>query len=98
MQKIDLIKTANALPHAWRSHIVGAVGPARLKLVRMDALQYAEEVHEYNEALVVIDGKMELLLAGRQQTVTAGELIMVAACTPHSIAAGSYGTLLIVDL
>lgn len=98
MSKLDLIKIAETLPDAWRSHIVGTVGPTRLKVLRMDALPYAEEVHQHGEALLVLDGRLELSVAGTRWTIESGEIFIVAAGTPHAVCAGSHGTLFIASL
>jgi quercetin dioxygenase-like cupin family protein len=97
MAEIDLITAARDLPEAWRSHIVGRTGNARIKLLRMDASIHAEEVHEYSEALLVLQGRLELAVAGQRRTIDAGELFMVDAYQLHAVCAGSSGILLIVD-
>lgn len=43
-----------------RSRILGRVGATNLKVLRMDAHSVAEEVHVYDEGLLVIDGRLEL--------------------------------------
>ena len=98
MPIIDFAKQAIALPAAWSSTVVGEVGPARIKVLRMDRRPYPEESHAYNEALIVIDGKLELDLEGEALTIASGEMYVVAAGTPHRVREGSYGTLVIVDL
>ena len=97
MMEVDLIAMARDLPHAWRSHVVGRTGDARIKLLRMDACAHAEEVHDYSEALLVLQGRLELAVAGERKTIDAGELFMVDAHQPHAVCAGSSGILLIVD-
>ncbi|WP_254600342.1 hypothetical protein [Burkholderia latens] len=42
---------------AWKSTIVAEVGPARIKVLRVDAQPYDAQVHDYNEALRVLDGR-----------------------------------------
>ncbi|MEW6736237.1 MAG: cupin domain-containing protein [Acidobacteriota bacterium] len=98
MNKLNLRLLAADMPMAWKSRVLGKVGSAQIKVLRMDALPFGEETHEYNEALFVIDGKMELFIDGAQLTVEEGELIVVEANTPHSVLAGSCGTLMIIDL
>lgn len=97
MTEIDLIAAARDLPEVWRSHIVGRTGNARIKLLRMDASTHAEETHDYSEALLVLQGRLELSVAGQRRTIDAGELLMVNAHQPHAICAGSSGILLIID-
>ncbi|KUJ41332.1 cupin [Streptomyces albus subsp. albus] len=98
MSPISLPETAAALPEAWRSLVVGEVGPARVKVLRMDELPVAEESHPVAEALLVLDGRLELAVRGRPVPVRPGELYLVPAATPHTVLPGSRGTLVIVEL
>jgi mannose-6-phosphate isomerase-like protein (cupin superfamily) len=54
-------------------------------------------VHNYAEALMVVEGQMNLDIAGELVAVGSGEAFIVPAGLPHAVAAGSHGTLLIVD-
>lgn len=98
MPLMNLVSEGAALPQAWRSRVLGKVGPANVKVLRMDALPLEEEAHPYDEALLVLDGVMELTVAGVPATVRAGELYLVEARTPHAVREGSQGTLVIIDL
>lgn len=60
MSLYDLRTEAQALPTPWRSRILGRVGATNLKVLRMDAHSVVEEVHVYDEGLLVIDGRLEL--------------------------------------
>jgi len=93
----DLSALAAQLPEAWRSVVLAGIGTARLKLLRMDGAPYAEESHDCTEVLLVIDGVLRLTVAGQPVSVRGGELYLVQAGTPHAVAEGSTGTLLIVD-
>jgi len=94
---VELGAFAQALPSAWSSREVGSVGPARLKLLRMDARPYPEEVHDYTEALLVLEGQLRLSFDGRTRVVEAGALCLVPPGVAHAVAEGSHGTLLIID-
>ncbi|MFJ1756983.1 cupin domain-containing protein [Kitasatospora sp. NPDC088134] len=96
MSPINVCETAAELPQTWRSHLLGRFGDARLKVLRMDELPVVEEAHAEAEALLVLDGRLELVLAGQPVTVRRGELCVVPAGVPHAVAAGSGGTLLLV--
>ncbi|MFD9823584.1 cupin domain-containing protein [Streptomyces violascens] len=98
MSPIDLLKTAAGLPAGWRSLILGEVGPACVKVLRMDELAIAEECHDTTEPLLVLDGRLELTVADRPVTVNAGELQMVPAGTAHAVRPGSHGVLVIVEV
>lgn len=60
MSKTELVRAASSLPDAWRSVVVGKAANANLKVLRMDGLAYPNETHEFNEALLVLDGQMKL--------------------------------------
>lgn len=68
MPLLDFTALAAQLPDTWKSTRVGQVGPARIKVLRMDAQAYEEETHDYNEGLLVIDGLCACLLARRPST------------------------------
>ncbi|HET6804079.1 MAG TPA: cupin domain-containing protein [Frateuria sp.] len=95
---VDLGALAGRLPRAWQSLLLGRVGPARLKLVRMDQAPYAEEAHADAEALLVLDGELRLRVAGEARIVRAGELCLVPPGVAHAVEPGSAGTLLIIDV
>jgi quercetin dioxygenase-like cupin family protein len=96
MSKVNLLELARALA-PWRSRVIGRPGGANLKVVRMDASAYPEEVHDFDEALLVLEGSMSLQLPDATIVVGAGEVVIVPAGQPHSVAPGSYGILLIMD-
>ncbi|SOB88992.1 cupin domain-containing protein [Streptomyces sp. 1331.2] len=97
MSVVDLVATAAGLPKAWSSRRLGRVGTACVKVLRMDELPVEEESHGADEALLVLDGRLELEVDGTPVTVRAGELYLVAAGTVHAVRPGSRGTLVIVE-
>jgi quercetin dioxygenase-like cupin family protein len=97
MSKINLTEIAEQLPVAWRSKIVGQAGGAQLKVLQMNADAYPIETHDFDEALLVIAGIMNLQLGNNFASVNAGELLIVPAGVPHAVAPGSHGTLVIID-
>ncbi|MBB2984780.1 cupin domain-containing protein [Paraburkholderia tropica] len=97
MTIVDFNSLASNKQEAWKSSVVGRVGSANIKVLRMDDQPYAEETHDYNEALLVIDGKLLLRVEGREITVESGQMYLALAGTPHSVLPGSYGSLVIVD-
>jgi mannose-6-phosphate isomerase-like protein (cupin superfamily) len=64
----------------------------------MDERSVIEEVHEYDEGLLVIEGRLELRVRGKKISVTSGQLYIARAGVPHAVEIGSYGTLVIIDL
>ena len=97
MSLLNLNNIADDLPFFWKSKIIGQSGNCNIKILKMDGQQYPDEVHEYNEALIVIKGKMFLLVHGQKIEVSEGEMHMAHAGVSHSVAEGSYGTLMIID-
>ena len=97
MKKTDLIAAAGALPEAWRSSVVGVAAGANVKVLRMDAAPYPAESHAFAEGLLVLEGRMHLEIRGEIVSVGAGEILIVPAGEPHAVAAGSHGTLVILD-
>lgn len=98
MPLYDLKTEADALPKAWHSQILCRIGEANLKVVCMDERSVTEEVHEYDEGLLVIDGHLELSVKGEKISVTSGQLYIAKAGVPHTVEVGSFGTLVIIDL
>jgi quercetin dioxygenase-like cupin family protein len=95
---INLNAVAHALPHAWSSRVVERFGGGNFKVLRMDGTPYPDEAHDYAEGLLVIDGELRLRIGGEAVTVSPGELYVVPAGVPHSVDAGSAGTLVILDV
>ncbi|MFE6053327.1 cupin domain-containing protein [Kitasatospora sp. NPDC056446] len=98
MDVIDVNERAAGLPDAWRSQVLGLVGTAAVKVLRMDGRELEPEVHGTAEVLFVVEGCLELLLDGEESTVRAGGLCRVPAGAWHAVRAGSRGTLLIVEV
>lgn len=98
MSLYDLRTEAQALPASWRSRILGRVGATNLKVLRMDAHSVAEEMHVYDEGLLVIDGRLELSVQEKKISVAPGQLYIAKAGIPHTVETGSFGTLVIIDL
>ncbi|TXT40915.1 MAG: hypothetical protein FD135_817 [Comamonadaceae bacterium] len=63
------------------------------QIMRMDGAACPSEVHDFDEALLVISGVMKLA----RLSVEAGDLIIVTAGQAHAVTPGSYGSLMIVD-
>ncbi|MHA6577478.1 cupin domain-containing protein [Pseudomonas yamanorum] len=98
MPLLDFTAIAAQLPDTWKSTRLGQVGPARIKVLRMDAQAYEEETHDYNEGLLVIDGLLRLSIGEEAIDVGAGQMYLVEAGIAHAVLPGSHGTLVIIDV
>ncbi|MGH2420162.1 cupin domain-containing protein [Pseudomonas canadensis] len=98
MPLLDFAAIAGQLPATWKSTRLGQVGPARIKVLRMDEQAYEEETHDYNEGLLVINGCLRLSIGDAEIRVDAGQMYLVEAGIAHAVLAGSHGTLVIVDV
>jgi len=97
MKAIDLKELAGTLSAAWQSTVIGTAGGANIKVLRMDSAPRPNDVHNYAEALVIVEGRLNLELDGMLLAVGPGGIFIVPAGLSHAVAAGCYGTLLIVD-
>lgn len=97
MSKTNLLHKSSSLPDAWRSVVVGRAASANVKVLRMDGRAYPDETHEFDEALLVLDGQMNLEIDSQVLSVHQGEVFIVPAGHPHAVAPGSHGTLVIID-
>jgi quercetin dioxygenase-like cupin family protein len=97
MSKTNLLQQSSQLREAWRSVIVGRAANANVKVLRMDDRAYSNEIHEFDEALLVLEGQMNLEVDSQVLPVRAGEVFIVPAGVPHAVAPGSHGTLVIID-
>lgn len=94
----NLATLATDLPAVWRSTLLGSVGNANIKLIKMGGEGIPEESHtEFDELLVVIDGEMPLIVGDKTVFLRAGDYYLIPAGTTHRVPPGSYGTLLLVD-
>jgi mannose-6-phosphate isomerase-like protein (cupin superfamily) len=98
MPMIDFDLQAKNLATTWKSSVVGQVGPARIKVLRMDEQGYAEETHDYNEGLLVISGQLKLQINGEAVEVHPGQMYLAEAGVSHAVLPGSTGTLVIIDV
>jgi quercetin dioxygenase-like cupin family protein len=97
MSKTNLLQRSSELPQAWRSVVVGRVAHGNLKVLRMDGAAYPDETHDFDEGLLVLEGRMNLQIGSEVVAVHSGEVFVVPAGVPHAVAPGSHGTLVIVD-
>ena len=98
MPLLDFAAIAGQLPESWKSTHLGQVGPARIKVLRMDEQAYEEETHDYNEGLLVVSGLLRLGIGNEEIRVDAGQMYLMEAGIAHAVLAGSHGTLVIIDV
>ncbi|MDI2126466.1 cupin domain-containing protein [Yinghuangia seranimata] len=98
MQHIALRDETAELTTTWTSYAVGRIGATYLKIMRMDELPVGDDVHADPEALLVVDGRLEMTVDGEDVSVGPGELLIVPGHAVHSIRPGSHGTLFLVNL
>lgn len=82
-------------------NLMDAFAPAAatsVKVMRMNGLPLRQETHPATEALLVLDGRLELDVSGSRVSLSKGELYVLPAGTPHAARRGSHGTLAIVEL
>ncbi|MER5810864.1 cupin domain-containing protein [Streptomyces sp. NPDC002033] len=97
MSVIDIRSTAVKLPDTWSSHLLGQVGGTGVKVLRMDGRPLAPESHATAEALLVMDGTLQLVAGDIEVEVCAGEMYIVEAGVEHAVRPGSRGTLVIIE-
>ena len=94
---IHLPARAATLPSAWKSEVLARLAGAHIRLIRMDRAGFAEEVHDHDEIVYVIEGRFRLGLGARVLDLDAGDFHVIPAGVPHHGAEGSHGTLLLLD-
>lgn len=98
MTVTNIVETSQTLERAWTSHVVERVGPAYLKVMRMDELPGEDDIHPEPEALLVVEGRLEMQIGDRAISARPGDLVVVPGNTVHRNLAGSSGTLFLVNL
>lgn len=94
----DLVGIARLLGPRWSGQLVGRPGGVGLKLFKVDAAGLAREMHPgYDEALLMLEGAIDLVLDGEQVSLRAGDLQIIPAGSWHEILPGGHGSFLLVD-
>jgi quercetin dioxygenase-like cupin family protein len=68
-----------------------------MKVLKLEGESHSGERHDYAEALIVADGRMNLIVDGTAVAVNTGGMFVVPAGVPHSVGPGSTGVVVIVD-
>jgi mannose-6-phosphate isomerase-like protein (cupin superfamily) len=95
---IHLATRSAALARPWSSEVLAKIAGAHLKILRMDDAGFAEEVHDYDEAILVVEGRFRLGLGEEIVELGAGDFYVIRAGVRHrGEPGGSHGTLMIFD-
>ena len=94
---LHLPAQAAALPRSWSSEVLARIAGANVRVLRMDAAGFAEEVHDHDEIVHVVEGRFRLGLGAQVLDLDAGDFFVIRAGVRHHGAEGSHGTLLLLD-
>jgi len=94
----DLVGDARLLGPNWTGKLMGRPGGVGLKLFKVDAGGLAREMHPaYDEALLMLEGAIDLTIDGARISLRAGDLQVIPAGAWHEILPGGHGSFLLVD-
>jgi quercetin dioxygenase-like cupin family protein len=99
MQPIDqdrLPKSGNA--HEFQGHEHGGVGVSFLILEAPPGAGPGLHKHPYEEIFIVRDGEATYFVGDQEHRVTAGQVVIVPADTPHGFVNSGTGPLRQVDI
>lgn len=88
----------DVLLYVWFFCVLECFGGGNFKVLCMDGMLYFDEVYEYVEGLLVIDGELCLCIDGDVVMVFCGELYVVFVGVLYSVDFGSVGMLVILDV
>ncbi|WP_310619704.1 cupin domain-containing protein [Flexibacterium corallicola] len=95
---INTLETASNLNTNWKSVILAELPASKIKLFRIDPNGLSPEIHEnYPEALLVIEGHLDLRLGKDLVRMKTGDFQLIPKGTVHSIEPGGHGIMLLID-
>lgn len=98
MEKGSLFGVAENLSQIWTSQILGVVGDAKVKVLRMGGEGIPAETHaDFDEMLIVLEGELPLVVNGERYHLATGDYCLIPKGHSHHVPVGSVGTLLIID-
>jgi mannose-6-phosphate isomerase-like protein (cupin superfamily) len=98
VKKGSLFAVAENLQQVWKSQLLGAVGDAKVKVLKMGGDGIPPETHaDFDEMLIVLEGELPLVVDGVRHHLVAGDFFLIPKGQSHHVPAGSAGTLLIID-
>jgi len=82
----------------WRSLNLGRVANTHVKVFRVDPAGLPDEIHPaWAEALIMLDGEIQMKLDGVRCTLKAGDCIRIPENVRHAILPGGHGAFVLVD-
>lgn len=98
MERGSLFGVAQNLDKVWKSQVLGEVGDAKVKVLKMGGEGIPPEVHaDFDEMLIVLEGALPLVVNGVQHHLVAGDYCLIPKGQVHHVPAGSVGILMIID-
>lgn len=98
MEKGSFFAVAEGLEQVWKSQVLGEVGDAKVKVLKMGGEGIPPEVHaDFDEMLIVLEGALPLVVDGVQHHLVAGDYCLIPKGQVHHVPAGSVGILMIID-
>lgn len=98
MNSGSLTQMAFELTDIWKSQVLGKIGGANIKLIKMGGEGIPVESHAgFDELLVVIEGEMDLQVGRETIRLKSGDFYLIPVGAEHRVLPGSHGTLLLVD-
>lgn len=98
MEKGSFFAVAEGLEKVWKSQVLGEVGDAKVKVLKMGGEGIPPETHaDFDEMLIVLEGELPLVVDGVLHHLFTGDYCLVPKGKSHHVPAGSVGTLMIID-
>lgn len=99
MKIASVLAVSERLEEVWKSHLLCLVGTAKIKIIKMGGEGIPPERHDnFDEFLLVIEGRMPLVVEEETFWLNAGDYFIVPKGRTHSVPVGSLGTLLLIDV
>ncbi|MDR3432142.1 MAG: cupin domain-containing protein [Rouxiella aceris] len=99
MEQGSVFSIAANLAQVWKSQSLGLVGNANIKILKMGGEGIPPEVHEdFDEMLIVLEGELPLIVEDKSLHLLTGDYCLVPKGHQHYVPAGSFGTLLLIDI
>lgn len=95
---LKLADESASLPDGWQARSLADFGCVRAKLFKVDPAGLAEECHlDWDEALLMVDGDLTLVLDGVRVVLQTGDFLLIPRGVPHRILPGGHGAFVLLD-